>query len=103
MSVRDQERRQREAERRIAARMHAADKRVHGGIMARQNAADVRADQVIERIEKGGVDPRPMPSLREDSMASMESMTSMESSPSMASIESAEPVEDVAGDRKTEG
>jgi hypothetical protein len=94
VSVRDQERRQREAERRITERMHAADRRVHGGILARQNAADVRADQVIERIEKGGVDPRPLPSLREDSMASMESMTSMGSSPSMASIESAEPVSD---------
>jgi len=68
--------------------MLAADRRVHGGILARQNAADVRADQVIERIEKGGVDPRPLSSLREDSMASMESMTSM------ASIESAEPVSD---------
>jgi hypothetical protein len=103
VSVRDQERRQRKAERRIEERMQAADRRVHGGILARQNAADVRADQVIERIEKGGVDPRPPPSLREDSMASMESMTSMESSPSMASIESAEPVEDVTGDRETEG
>ncbi|HEX5847727.1 MAG TPA: hypothetical protein VFY59_00910 [Rubrobacter sp.] len=103
MSVRDQESRQRKAERRIEERMRAADRRVHGGILARQNAADVRADQVIERIEKGGVDPRPLPSLREDSMASMESMTSMGSSPSMASIESAEPVEDVTGDRETEG
>ncbi|MBD0328081.1 MAG: hypothetical protein ICV68_16780 [Pyrinomonadaceae bacterium] len=94
MSVRDQERRQREAERRIAERMHAADRHVHGGILARQNAADVRSDQVIERIEKGGVDPRLLPSLREDSVDSMESMTSMESSPSMASLESAEPASD---------
>jgi len=94
VSVRDQERRQREAERRITERMHAADRRVHGGILARQNAAEVRADQVIERIEKGSVDPHPLPSLREDSMASMESMTSMGSSPSMASIESAEPASD---------
>ena len=78
--------------------MRAADKRVRGGILARQNAADMRANEVIERIEKGGVDPRPLPSLREDSMASMESTPSMESSPSMASIESAEPVNDVAGE-----
>jgi hypothetical protein len=98
MSVRDQERRQREAERRIAERMRAADRRVRGGILARQKAADLRANEVIERIEKGGVDPRPLPSLREDSMASMESTPSMESSPSMASIESAEPVSDVTGE-----
>ena len=95
MSVRDQERRQKEAERRIDERMRAADRRVRGGILARQKAADLRANEVIERIEKGGVDPRPLPSLREDSMASMESMPSMESSPSIASIESAEPVNDV--------
>ena len=77
--------------------MRAADRRVRGGILARQKAADLRANEVVERIEKGGVDPRPLPSLREDSMASMESMTSMGSSPSMASIESAEPVSDEQG------
>jgi hypothetical protein len=102
VSVRDQERRQREAERKIAERMRAADDRVRG-ILARQNAADVRANQVVERIEKGGVDPRPLPSLREDSMPSMQSTPSMESSPSMASIASAEPVDDVTGDRKPDG
>ena len=89
MSVRDQERRQREAERRIAEQMRAADRRVRGGILARQKSADLRADEVVQRVEKGGVDPRPLPSLREDSMASMESMPSMESSPSMDSIEAA--------------
>jgi hypothetical protein len=78
--------------------MRAADKRVLGGILARQNAADVRANQVVERIEKGDADPRSLPSLREDSMASMESTPSMESSPSMASIEPAEPVSDVTGE-----
>ena len=78
--------------------MRAADRRVRGGILARQKAADLRANEVVERIEKGGVDPRPLPSLREDSKASMESTPSMESSPSMASIESAEPVNDVAGE-----
>ena len=98
MSVRDQERRQREAERRIDERMRAADRRVRGRILARQKAADLRADEVVERIEKGGVDPRPLPGLREDSMSSMESMPSMESSPSMASIESAETVSDVTGE-----
>ena len=78
--------------------MRAADRRVRGSMLARQKAADRRADEVIERIEKGGVDPRPLPSLREDSMASMESMPSMESSPSMESMESAETVSDVTGE-----
>lgn len=87
MSIRDQERRQREAERRIAERMRMADKHVRGSILSRQKAAERRAEEVKERIEKGDVDPRPLPSLREDSMASMESMPSMESSPSMESIE----------------
>jgi hypothetical protein len=92
VSVRDQERRQKESERRIDERMRAADRHVRGGILVRQKAADLRANEVIERIEKGGVDPRPLPSLREDSMASMES------APSMESIESAEPMSDVAGE-----
>ncbi len=102
MSIREQERRQKEAERRIDERMHAADRHVRGGILARQKAADLRANEVIERIEKGGVDPRPLPGLREDSMASMESTPSMESSLSMASIESAEPVSDVAGEAEVD-
>jgi len=98
ISVRDQERRQRKSERRIDERMRAADKHVRGDILARQKAADRRANDVIKRIEKGGVDPQPLPSLREDSMASMESMPSMESSPSMASIESAETASGVTGE-----
>jgi hypothetical protein len=98
VSVRDQERRQKAVERRIDERMRAADRRARGGILARQKAAELRVNQVVERIEKGGVDPRPLPSLREDSMASMESAPRMESSPSMASMESAEPVSDVTGE-----
>jgi hypothetical protein len=98
VSVRDQERRQKEAERRNGERMRAADRRVRGDILARQKAADLRANEVVERIEKGGVDPRPLPSLREDSMPSMKSTPSIESSPSMASIESAESVSDVTGE-----
>jgi hypothetical protein len=103
ISIRDQERRQKEVERRIGERMRAADKQVRGGILARQKAADRRANDVIKRIEKGGVDPRPLPSLREDSMASMESMPSMESSPSMASIEPAETVRGVTGEAEPNG
>jgi hypothetical protein len=83
--------------------MRAADRRVRGGILARQKAADLRANEVVERIEKGGVDPRPLPSLREDSMASMESTPSMESSPSIASIKSSEPVSDVTGEVDADG
>ena len=39
ISIRDQERRQKEVERRIGERMRAADKHVRGGILARQKAA----------------------------------------------------------------
>ena len=59
--------------------MRAADRRVRGGILARQKSADLRADEVVQRVEKGGVDPRPLPSRREDSLASTESMPSMDS------------------------
>ena len=78
--------------------MRVADKHVRGNILARQKEAEGRAQEVVQRIEKGGVDPRPLPGLREDSLASMESMSSMESSPSMASIESAETVSGVTGE-----
>jgi hypothetical protein len=98
MSIRDQERRQKESERRIDERMRAADKHVRGNILARQKEAERRANDVIKRIEKGGVDPRPLPGLREDSLTSMESMDSTESSPSMASLESAETVSGVTGE-----
>ena len=103
MSIRDQERRQKESERRISERMRAADKYVRGNILARQKQADLRAEEVVQRIEKGGVDPRPLPGLREDSLASMESMSSMESSPSMASIESAETESRVTGESEASG
>src|SRR3712207_6368448 len=48
-----------------------------------------RADQVKRRIEVGDVQPRPLPSLREDSIPSMESMKSMKSIESIKSMESA--------------
>ncbi|HWS80827.1 MAG TPA: hypothetical protein VN178_07360 [Rubrobacter sp.] len=63
-----------------------ADKRVRGSMLARQHAADLRANDVIRRIERGGMDPRPLPSLREDSMASMESMPSMESAETVSGV-----------------
>jgi len=69
MSVREQERRAREAVRssdevrkRIDTRMQQA---------ARQaNAATLRAEEVRRRIEVGDAQPRLLPSLREDSMPS---------------------------------
>jgi hypothetical protein len=100
VSIREQERRQNESERRIDGRMRAADRHVLGNILARQKAADCRAEEVKERIEKGGVDPRPLPGLRKDSM---ESMPSMGSSPSMGSIESAETVSGVTGEAQQSG
>lgn len=69
MSVREQERRAREAmrksnevETRIERRMQAA---VH-----QANEAMLRAEEVRRRIEVGDVQPRPLPSLREDSLPS---------------------------------
>jgi hypothetical protein len=103
MSIRDQERRQKESERRLSRRMRLADRHVLGNILARQKEADHRAREVVRRIEKGGVDPRPLPGLREDSPQSMESMASMESSPSMRSIESAETVSGVTGQSEAGG
>jgi hypothetical protein len=89
MSMREQERRKREAIRRadgikdrIAGRMRDAE------LLAKESKR--RADQVKRRIEVGDVDPRPLPSLREDSLPSMESMESSESMASMESTESAE-------------
>jgi hypothetical protein len=86
MSMREQERRKRQAidradgvKNRIAGRMRDTE------LIAKE--AKRRADQVKRRIEVGDVEPRPLPSLREDSLPSMESM---ESSESMASMESTE-------------
>jgi hypothetical protein len=103
MSIRDQERRQKESERRIGERMRLADKHVLGNILARQKEADRRAREIVRRIEKGDMDPRPLPGLREDSLQSMDSMASMQSSPSMRSIESAETVSGVTGESEAGG
>ncbi len=86
--MREQERRKRQAinkadgvKNRIAGRMQDAE------LIAKE--AKRRADQVKRRIEVGDVEPRPLPSLREDSLPSMESMESSESMASMESTESA--------------
>src|SRR5918996_212577 len=72
MSVRDQERRAREAMRhsdKVASRI---ERRMQGA--ARQaDQATLRAEEVERRIEVGDVVPRPLPSLRVDSMESMKS------------------------------
>jgi len=103
MSVREQERRQRETELRIDEAMRRADKEVKGRIEARAKAADRRKEQVIRRIEKGDVQPRPLPSLREDSMESAESMEPMESAESMKSMESADYASAVTEDEADAG
>jgi hypothetical protein len=83
--------------------MRLADKYVLGNILARQKEADRRAREVVRRIEKGDVDRRPLPGMREDSLPSMESMESVESSPSMRSIESAETTSGVTGESEASG
>lgn len=90
MSVRDQERKAQQAERRMSEAMRRADREVGKKIEARAHEASLRANEVKRRIEKGDVEERPLPGMREDSMPSIASMPSMESSPSMKSIESAD-------------
>jgi hypothetical protein len=75
MSVRDQERKEREVMR------HAGQ--VERRIRRQEKEADKRADEVVRRIEKGDVTPRELPGKKEDSIESignMESIGSMESS-----------------------
>ena len=101
MSIRDQERQQKQAEKRMSAVMRQADARARA-ILARQKEADKRANEVVRRIEKGGVDPRPLPGMREDSLESMGSTESMESSRSLESSETAEPIAEVSADASTD-
>jgi hypothetical protein len=88
MSVRDQERREREAMRRSDEVASRIERRMQGATR-QANEASLRAEEVRRRIEVGDVQPRPLPSLREDSMESMESMRSSKSIESMKSMESA--------------
>jgi len=75
-------RRAEEAEKRIDSRMQQA--------VRLANEVDHRAEEVRRRIEVGDVQPRSLPSLREDSMPSAPSMPSMPSTESMKSMKSAE-------------
>ena len=95
MSIREQERRQRQSEKRIDDRMRRSDREIRGAMEERSRQADLRAKEIVRRIEKGDTDPRPLPGIREDSLGSMESMKSMESSESMRSMPSADPVLEV--------
>ncbi len=98
MSIREQERRQKQVEQRINERMRQADIHVRNAMDERSRQADLRAEEIVRRIEKGDADPRPLPGMREDSMESMESMPSMDSMDSSPSIESADPVTEVSVD-----
>jgi hypothetical protein len=89
MSVRDQERRAQEAMRRSEEVQTRINSRMQGAVR-QADQASLRAEEVRRRIEVGDIQPRPLPSLREDSLESSESMKSMESSESMKSMESAD-------------
>ncbi|AHY47499.1 Hypothetical Protein RradSPS_2216 [Rubrobacter radiotolerans] len=85
MSVRDQERRERELTRRMEEAQRKADRHVGGRILAQQEQADRRADEVVRRIEKGDVRPRSLPGKRKDSVESAPSAESAESTASTPS------------------
>lgn len=75
MSVRQQERFEREAMRRA----EQSERRIR----AKEQEAVKRADEVVRRIEKGDVTPRELPGKREDSIESIGNMESMESMESL--------------------
>jgi hypothetical protein len=86
MSMREQERRKRRAKRRgDTVKREIAAKRRNTELLAKE--AKRRADQVKRRITVGDVEPRSLPSVREDSLPSI---ASTESSKSIASMESTE-------------
>ena len=89
MSVRDQERRARQAMRRSEEVRARIDQRMQNAVHQADEATR-RAEEVRRRIEVGDIVPRPLPSLREDSIPSIESVKSMESMNSMKSMDSAE-------------
>lgn len=70
MSIRDQERRERKVERKLNQQMQRADRDVGRKVALMQQQAMRRAEEVQRRIEVGDVQPRPLPSAREDSLES---------------------------------
>src|SRR5919202_3223377 len=86
MSVRDQERRAREAMRRSDEVRMRIEQRMQNAVHQADEAM-LRAEEVRRRIEVGDIVARPLPSLREDSIPSIPSMKSMESMKSKKSAE----------------
>ncbi len=78
MSVSEQERRAREAMRR-AKKVEARIERRMQEAVRQANEATLRAEEVRRRIEVGDIQPRPLPSLREDSLPSTPSSPSIPS------------------------
>ncbi len=89
MSIRDQERQAREAMRRADEVETRIDRRMQGAVR-QANEAMLRAEEVRRRIEEGDVEPRPLPSLREDSLLSTPRSPSVPSTESLKSMKSAE-------------
>ena len=89
MSVRDQERRAQEAMRQANKVRTRIERRMQGAVR-QADEASLRAEEVRRRIEVGDIQPRPLPSLRADSLGSMESMKSSKSIETMKSMESAD-------------
>lgn len=88
MSVRDQERREKELMRRVKEAERKSDRETGARILKMQREAELRAAEVERRIEKGDVTPRELPGKKEDSVASTGSTESIESTESAKSIES---------------
>src|SRR5215212_1860596 len=103
MSIRDQERQARQAERRINEAMRRADREVGKGITARAYDASRRAEEVKRRIERGDVQPRPLPGMREDSLKSMESSDYVTQEVSQEAQQAAEAGEVMMKDMPLEG
>jgi hypothetical protein len=81
--------------------MRRSDREVRLRIERRAKEASLRADEVVRRIERGDVEPRPLPGMREDSMESMQSMPSMKSMASMKSLESADYASETSEEAKS--
>ena len=78
MSVREQERRAQEAMRRAEKVEMRIERRMQEA-MRQAEEAMLRAEEVRRRIEAGDIQPRPLPSLREDSLPSTPSSPSVPS------------------------
>ena len=75
MSIHEQEHRAREAVRKPVEAEARIERRMQEAVR-QANRAMLRAEEVERRIEVGDVEPRPLPSLREDSLPSTPSSPS---------------------------